>query len=136
MYVGNIPIKLSIRRIREQFMGCLSIQIGFRRGVKYERYAYIQYKTVDETIAAFRNTFNWDTGEQSLVLRFHRTKIRTQVRTFFCLIVLNTLISILLLLRPQIIERKLEFQNHLLIMLINYLKMNHYQQRIIWLKKI
>lgn len=72
MYIGNLPTKLSKKKIEEQFPGCVRIDVGFGQKMRNTRYGYIRYDSIEKSIAAFRDACQWNLGARSVIVRFRR----------------------------------------------------------------
>jgi len=48
------------------------IDIGYMKKMKYTRYAFVTFKTVDDSIEAFKQTHNREIYSKSLIVRFRR----------------------------------------------------------------
>lgn len=72
LYIGNLPPTITIQAMRKMFPGNIRIDIGFAQKMKYTRYAFIKYKTVDEAIDSFKKSINMAFSSRSVVVRFRR----------------------------------------------------------------
>lgn len=74
IYVGNLPNNVSVRRVKELFPNSVRIDIGYAQRMKYTRYAFVRYNTVEESIDGFRSATELHLGPRSLVVRFRRLR--------------------------------------------------------------
>ncbi|XP_037902764.1 uncharacterized protein LOC119646392 [Hermetia illucens] len=74
LYVGNLPPHITVAEIKENFPTATYIDVGFAQKMKYTRYAFIQYATVEEAMEAYKKTINLMLDKRNLVVRFRRTK--------------------------------------------------------------
>lgn len=72
--MGNLPTNVSVNRVKAYFVNAARIDIGFAQRMKYTRYAFIRYNTVEEAFEGFRMAFKMELGPRSLVIRFRRTR--------------------------------------------------------------
>lgn len=74
MYIGNLPTTISVGIVKEKFPTAHRIDIGYAQRMKYTRYAFIRYHSVEEAMEAFKKTFNLLIESRSLIVRFRRQK--------------------------------------------------------------
>lgn len=74
LYVGNLPTKLNVTIFKEKFPTAKRIDIGYAQRTKFTRYAFLHYDNVDESMEAFKSTYNLTIDARSLVVRFRRNK--------------------------------------------------------------
>lgn len=74
LYVGNLPTKLNVTIFKEKFPTAKRIDIGYAQRTKFTRYAFLHYDSVDESMEAFKSTYNLTIDARSLVVRFRRNK--------------------------------------------------------------
>lgn len=74
MYVGNLPTKLNVTIFKEKFPTAKRIDIGYAQRTKFTRYAFLHYDNVEESMEAFKSTYNLTIDARSLVVRFRRNK--------------------------------------------------------------
>lgn len=54
------------------FPKCRRIDIGYAKKMKYTRYAFVNFKNVNDSIAAFKQTHSTEMYSKSLIVRFRR----------------------------------------------------------------
>lgn len=74
LYVGNLPTKLNVTIFKEKFPTAKRIDIGYAQRTKFTRYAFLHYDNVEESMEAFKSTYNLTIDARSLVVRFRRNK--------------------------------------------------------------
>lgn len=74
LYVGNLPTKLNVTIFKEKFPTAKRIDIGYAQRTKFTRYAFLHYDTVEDSMDAFKSTYNLTIDARSLVVRFRRNK--------------------------------------------------------------
>lgn len=74
LYVGNLPTKLNVTIFKEKFPTAKRIDIGYAQRTKFTRYAFLHYDTVEDSMEAFKSTYNLTIDARSLVVRFRRNK--------------------------------------------------------------
>ncbi|XP_049838576.1 uncharacterized protein LOC126284042 isoform X3 [Schistocerca gregaria] len=74
LYIGNLPTKVNIASVKEKFPTASRIDIGFAQRMKFTRYAFIRYNTVDEAIEAYKSTHNLVLDSRSIIVRFRRQR--------------------------------------------------------------
>lgn len=74
MYVGNLPTKLNVTIFKEKFPTAKRIDIGYAQRTKFTRYAFLHYDSVEDSMEAFKSTYNLTIDARSLVVRFRRNK--------------------------------------------------------------
>lgn len=74
LYIGNLPLTISTNVIKEKFPTAARVDVGFAQRMKYTRYAFIRYQTVEESIAAFKASHNVMFDSRTLIVRFRRQK--------------------------------------------------------------
>ncbi|CAG2060277.1 unnamed protein product [Timema podura] len=74
LYIGNLPTNVNVASVKEKFPTASRIDIGFAQRMKFTRYAFIRYNTVDEAIEAYRNTNNLLLDSRSIIVRFRRQR--------------------------------------------------------------
>ncbi|XP_055701450.1 neurofilament heavy polypeptide [Phlebotomus papatasi] len=72
LYVGNLPNKVTVAAVKEIFSTAEKVDVGFAQRMKFTRYAFVRYNTVDAAIEAFRKTRNLVFESRSLNVRFYR----------------------------------------------------------------
>lgn len=72
--MGNLPTKLNVTIFKEKFPTAKRIDIGYAQRTKFTRYAFLHYDNVDESMEAFKSTYNLTIDARSLVVRFRRNK--------------------------------------------------------------
>lgn len=72
--MGNLPTNVSVNRVKAHFGNAARIDIGFAQRMKYTRYAFVRYNTVEEAFVGFHLAFDMDLGPRSLVIRFRRKR--------------------------------------------------------------
>uniref|UniRef100_A0A034WIE2 Protein painting of fourth n=1 Tax=Bactrocera dorsalis TaxID=27457 RepID=A0A034WIE2_BACDO len=74
LYVGNLPLSITVETIKRQFPGALRYDLAFKSKTKPIRYAFIRFESVEKSIEAFKHGINLQIEGRSLVLRFRRAK--------------------------------------------------------------
>lgn len=72
LYVGNLPTTIACKTLKDHFPGAARIDIGFAQRMKYTRYAFIRYKTVQQAIEAYKRMLDAEIGGRTLTIRFRR----------------------------------------------------------------
>ncbi|XP_049822074.1 E3 ubiquitin-protein ligase RBBP6 isoform X2 [Aethina tumida] len=72
LYVGNLPNDVTKDEILELFPNHRRIDIGYAKKMKYTRYAFISFNTVEDAMNAFECAFNEIMHGKSLIVRFKR----------------------------------------------------------------
>lgn len=63
-----------MQRVKGFFPNAARIDIGYAQRMKYTRYAFIRFATVEESFAGYHLAIQLDLGSRSLVVRFRRTR--------------------------------------------------------------
>lgn len=71
-----MPTKLNVTIFKEKFPTAKRIDIGYAQRTKFTRYAFLHYDTVDDSMDAFKSTYNLTIDARHLVVRFRRNKGR------------------------------------------------------------
>ncbi|TMW40319.1 hypothetical protein DOY81_014600, partial [Sarcophaga bullata] len=79
LYVGNLPTTIACKTLKDHFPGAVRIDIGFAQRMKYTRYAFIRYKTVQQAIEAYKRMLDSEIGGRSLTIRFRRMTSANEV---------------------------------------------------------
>lgn len=74
LYIGNLPTNVSVGAVKLKFPTACRIDIGYAQRMKYTRYAFIRYQSIEDSLAAFRQTYNLVLESRSLIVRFRRQK--------------------------------------------------------------
>ncbi|KAL0266256.1 UNVERIFIED_CONTAM: hypothetical protein PYX00_008851 [Menopon gallinae] len=72
LYIGNLPLTINPSIIKEKFPTAARIDVGYAQKMKFTRYAFIRYQTVEESIEAFRSCHNVMFDSRNLIVRFRR----------------------------------------------------------------
>lgn len=72
LYVGNLAQDIIKEDLASIYPKAKRIDIGFAKKMKFTRYAFVSYKTVDDCIEAFRKTHSTELYARSLIVRFRR----------------------------------------------------------------
>lgn len=72
MYVGNLAQEITKEHMVKTFPKCRRIDIGYAKKMKYTRYAFVNFKNVTDSIAAFKQTHSTEMYSKSLIVRFRR----------------------------------------------------------------
>lgn len=81
LYIGNIPLKMSVKTVKELLNNPNRVDIGFTKRVKYCKYALARYSNVDAAIEAFKLLFNKPVNGRTLIVRFMRQKINEELKS-------------------------------------------------------
>lgn len=74
LYIGNLPTRVTVNSVRENFPTAQRIDIGYAQRMKYTRYAFVRYQNVEESMEAFKSAYHLVLQTRSLVVRFRRMK--------------------------------------------------------------
>lgn len=69
LYVGNLAQDVTKEAMMRTFPNNRRIDIGYAKKMKYTRYAFISFATVDLAIEAFKKTHNTQMHSKSLIVR-------------------------------------------------------------------
>lgn len=72
LYVGNLPTTIACKTLKEHFPGAARIDIGFAQRMKYTRYAFIRYLSVQQAIEAYKRMLDAEICGRTLTIRFRR----------------------------------------------------------------
>lgn len=72
LYVGNLAQEVTVDDVIKAYPKNKRIDIGFAKKMKYTRYAFVCFRTVDDAIEAFQNTHATEMYNKSLIVRFRR----------------------------------------------------------------
>lgn len=72
LYVGNLAQDIIKEDLASIYPKAKRIDIGFAKKMKFTRYAFVSYKTVDDCIEAFKKTHSTELYARSLIVRFRR----------------------------------------------------------------
>ncbi|CAH1108603.1 unnamed protein product [Psylliodes chrysocephalus] len=72
LYVGNLAQDITKDDIIKTYPKQKRIDIGYARKMKYTRYAFVSFYTVDDAIEAFKKTYSSQLHSKSLIVRFRR----------------------------------------------------------------
>ncbi|XP_015174223.1 PREDICTED: DNA-directed RNA polymerase II subunit RPB1-like isoform X2 [Polistes dominula] len=77
LYVGNLPETVNVSEVKSKFPTASRVDVGYAQKMRNTRYAFVRYNSVDESIAAYKQTHNlmWDT--RSIIVRFRRQRGNT-----------------------------------------------------------
>lgn len=67
---GNL--KVTVDDVVKAFPKHKRIDIGFAKKMKYTRYAFVGFRSVDDAIEAFQTTHSTEMYSKSLIVRFRR----------------------------------------------------------------
>lgn len=65
-------LKVTVDDVVKAYPKHKRIDIGFAKKMKYTRYAFVGFRTVDDAIEAFQNTHSTEMYNKSLIVRFRR----------------------------------------------------------------
>lgn len=74
LYVGNLAQDVTKEDMVTAFPRCKRIDIGYAKKMKYTRYAFVTFRTIDDAVAAFKKTRATEMHSKSLIVRFRRLK--------------------------------------------------------------
>ncbi|CAH0556588.1 unnamed protein product [Brassicogethes aeneus] len=74
LYVGNLTQEITKEELVKMFPHHRRIDIGWAKKMKFTRYAFVSFNTIEDSLKAFENTFNKIMHGKSLILRFKRFK--------------------------------------------------------------
>lgn len=72
LYVGNLAQEIIKEDLVAIYPKTRRIDIGFAKKMKFTRYAFVSFKSVDDCMEAFRKTHSTDLYARSLIVRFRR----------------------------------------------------------------
>ncbi|XP_057661038.1 uncharacterized protein LOC130896758 [Diorhabda carinulata] len=72
LYVGNLAQEVTKDDMEKKYPKRKRIDIGYAKKMKYTRYAFVSFHTVDDAIEAFQNTHSSQMYSKSLIVRFRR----------------------------------------------------------------
>ncbi|CAG9813955.1 unnamed protein product [Phaedon cochleariae] len=72
LYVGNLAQDVTKEDMVKAYPRQKRIDIGYAKKMKYTRYAFVSFKTVDDSIEAFQSTHATQMYSKSLIVRFRR----------------------------------------------------------------
>ncbi|XP_076269305.1 RNA binding domain-containing protein painting of fourth [Rhynchophorus ferrugineus] len=72
LYVGNLAQEVTVDDVVKVYPKNKRIDIGFAKKMKYTRYAFVCFHTVNDAIEAFQNTYATEMYSKSLIVRFRR----------------------------------------------------------------
>lgn len=72
LYVGNLAQEVTVDDVVKAFPKHKRIDIGFAKKMKYTRYAFVGFRSVDDAIEAFQTTHSTEMYSKSLIVRFRR----------------------------------------------------------------
>ncbi|KAK3921679.1 Protein painting of fourth [Frankliniella fusca] len=74
LYIGNLPTNVNIQTVKEKFPEAARVDVGFAQRMRYTRYAFIRFNSVDEAIKAYKENHNLVLDSRSIIVRFRRQK--------------------------------------------------------------
>ncbi|CAO1420368.1 unnamed protein product [Diamesa serratosioi] len=75
LYIGNLPRSTPIQHVKDRYPGAIRYDMGYAKKMKFTRYAFIRYTTVDQAIEGFRRTVNIiQFDNRSVIVRFRRLR--------------------------------------------------------------
>lgn len=72
LYVGNLAQEITKEDMVTMYPNSKRIDIGFAKKMKFTRYAFVGFRSVNEAIEAFKKTHNQQMYNKSLIVRFRR----------------------------------------------------------------
>ncbi|KAI8128724.1 Protein painting of fourth [Lucilia cuprina] len=78
LYVGNLPTTIACKTLKNHFPGAARIDIGFAQRMKYTRYAFIRYQSVEKAIEAYNRMLDAEIGGRTITIRFRRVTPTTE----------------------------------------------------------
>ncbi|XP_050310163.1 uncharacterized protein LOC126746097 isoform X3 [Anthonomus grandis grandis] len=72
LYVGNLAQEVTVDDVVKAYPKHKRIDIGFAKKMKYTRYAFVSFRTVDDAIEGFQATHSTEMYNKSLIVRFRR----------------------------------------------------------------
>ncbi|KAJ8935204.1 hypothetical protein NQ318_002897 [Aromia moschata] len=72
LYVGNLAQEVTKEDMVNTYPKQKRIDIGYAKKMKYTRYAFVSFKSVDDSIEAFQKTHATQMYSKSLIVRFRR----------------------------------------------------------------
>ncbi|XP_017777329.1 PREDICTED: uncharacterized protein LOC108563225 isoform X2 [Nicrophorus vespilloides] len=72
LYVGNLAQEITKEDMIKTYPKCKRIDIGYAKKMKYTRYAFVTFRTVTDSIEAFKKTHSTQMYSKSLIVRFRR----------------------------------------------------------------
>ncbi|XP_018319476.2 uncharacterized protein LOC108732960 [Agrilus planipennis] len=72
LYVGNLTQEITKDDMVSLYPRSKRIDIGFAKKMKYTRYAFVRFRTVEDAIEAFKSTHDKQMYNKSLIVRFRR----------------------------------------------------------------
>lgn len=72
LYVGNLAQEITKEDMVKTYPKCKRIDIGYAKKMKYTRYAFVTFKSVQDSIEAFKKTHSTQMYSKSLIVRFRR----------------------------------------------------------------
>lgn len=70
--MGNLAQEITKEDMVKTYPKCKRIDIGYAKKMKYTRYAFVTFKTVADSIEAFKKTHSTQMYSKSLIVRFRR----------------------------------------------------------------
>lgn len=77
LYIGNLSPTISARTLKEKYVKSLRMEIGYAQKMKFTRWAFVKFASVDDAIEAYKMTVNSMMDDRSLIVRFRRVKNRS-----------------------------------------------------------
>lgn len=74
LYIGNLPTNVNIQTVKEKFPDAARVDVGFAQRMRYTRYAFIRFNSVDDAIKAYKEHHNLVLDSRSIIVRFRRQK--------------------------------------------------------------
>ena len=74
LYIGNLPTNVNIQTVKERFPEAARVDVGFAQRMRYTRYAFIRFNSVDDSIKAYKENHNLVLDSRSIIVRFRRQK--------------------------------------------------------------
>lgn len=72
LYLGNLGEEITKEVMMKTYPKCRQIEIAFAKKMKYTRYAFINFQSITDSIAAFKKTRDTELYSKSLIIRFRR----------------------------------------------------------------
>lgn len=72
LFIGNLPNAVTVYTVKQMFPTARRIDIGHAQRMKYTRYAFIRFHTVNDAIASFKSNFNKVIDGKNIIVRFRR----------------------------------------------------------------
>ncbi|XP_030747906.1 uncharacterized protein LOC115876311 isoform X2 [Sitophilus oryzae] len=72
LYVGNLAQEVTVEKVHKAYPKNKRVDIGFAKKMKYTRYAFVSFHTVDDAIEAFQKTRAEEMYAKTIIVRFRR----------------------------------------------------------------